>query len=192
MMQFVTSIITSLLLVGHVMAQDVGSFLDVEVAEHQYHENGADDANDITAKRKHEKLTPKAWLTQNVPMIFSQDYINYELHDQLVAQNFDERGMQDFKAWQKKQITILVRHQYIVKASLVEDVNLPFDERGTNEYRLPIKLMFFGYDHHAAKKVDVINATVHVQLQPDPVHDWVINKLSVIINDHKEQNKNPA
>ena len=192
MMQLILVMISSLILVDYAMAQDVGNFLDVEVAQHQYHENSADDTNGTSLRLKHEKLTPKAWLSQYLPMIFSQDYINYELHDQMVAQNFSDQGMQDFKAWQKKQITILVRHQYIVKASLVEDVNLPFDERGTNEYRLPIKLMFFGYDHHFAKKVEVINATVNVQLQSDPMYDWVINKLSVTINDHKEKNNKPA
>lgn len=181
---------------GGAYSQELSSLLDVEVAQHQYHGEGAEDAtgasSESTSVVKHEKLSPKDWLTKHLPQIFSQDYINHEIHGQLVEQDFNSSGLNDFKAWQTKQTALLVRHQYIVKASLNEDINSPIDNYGNNEFRIPMKLMFYGYDRHFAKKIEVVNLLVNVKLEPEPRYDWVISKISVIVNDDRKQNQSPA
>lgn len=178
-------------------AQDVAAYLDAQVVTHQYHGDGAEtnDANQASvASTQREQLSSSAWLNKYLPEIFSQDYINFAMHDQMVANYFNDAGLTDYEAWQKKQLAVLIRHQSIVKASLVKPVDESSNETTAEDqsFAVPVKLMFHGYDRHFAKKVDVVNVMVDVGLKPDPINDWVISKLSVTVDDNRTENQIPA
>ena len=142
------------------------------------------------AQRVH--LSSSEWIKKHFPEIFSQDYINFTFHDQLISQYFNESGLTDYQAWQKKQLAVLIHHQYIVKASLAQPVDALTNQVEDQLFSVPVKLMFHGYDRQFAKKIDAVNITVNVVLKSDPVNDWVISKLSVAVDDNRKDNQNPA
>ena len=180
------------IMLSQAYAQSTDAYLDVQVATHQYHGDGVE-SEDATAVEKNtnveEKISPIKWLKLHIPEIFSQDYVNYATHDQSVSKYFIDSGRSDYQLWQKRQVALLIRHQFIVKATLSDETDIHTDGLNPNAYVFPIKLMFHGYDRHFAKKIEIVNITVSLNLKPDPKQNWVISKLSVEVNDDKEKNQ---
>ncbi|MDG2348775.1 MAG: hypothetical protein P8L77_04865 [Gammaproteobacteria bacterium] len=175
-------------------AQDVAAYLDAQVVTHKYHGDGAESGDEVSAPVsdvQREHLSSSEWIKKHFLEIFSQDYINFEVHDQLISHYFNESGLTDYQAWQKKQLAVLIHHQYIVKASLAQSVDA-LNQTEDQSFSVPVKLMFHGYDRQFAKKIDAVNITVNVVLKSDPVNDWVISKLSVAVDDNRKDNQNPA
>lgn len=198
MMQTWLRIFWFILVFDPCLAQDVSPYLEAQVATHQYHGDGAEindgAGQESVASTQREHLSSSDWLNKHLPEIFSQDHINFAMHDQMVANHFNDVGLTDYEAWQKKQLAVLIRHQSIVKASVVKPVDESLNQTSseTQSFAVPVKLVFHGYDRHFAKKIDVVNLVVDVGLKPDPINDWVISKLSVTVNDNRTENQIPA
>ncbi|MEE2770099.1 MAG: hypothetical protein VX835_03345 [Pseudomonadota bacterium] len=190
-------LVISVVLPQHLFAQEVTPFLETKVATHQYHGDGAETNDPLnqasnTDSVEKVKLTQTKWLDMHIPEIFSEDHINFSIHDQMINKYFNDSGLKDYSSWQKKQIPLLIRHQFIVKATLADTIQTNPFESDQNEKTLHVNLMFHGYDSHLAKKVEVIHLTVKLQLMSHPTKDWVISKMSVEVNDDRKQNQNPA
>ena len=172
------------------------SFLSDQPATHEYHGDGeasstenAELTVDENSEAELKNITISAWVREHLPQIFSQDFINYGIHDKLINGFFTESGQKGYEVWQKKQVALLVKHQFIVKASLGNDIDWPAsDIREITNLKVPLKLLFQGLGKQGEKVVEIVEVTCQITLKPKAKHTWIISEFNVNINDNRKQN----